>query len=143
MGEPFEKVAQHFLPNIKSPVVSGKLLKLFKITKSLRTPYDHIMLQLHDRMKADQQYQSIVKKTDIAFPANSTWIVQTDSVSHAALAGQYVLEQTFYLPVSAMQNEHLSPLRKLEKICQRKLIWSRERLSEAPKFPVKLGTISS
>ncbi len=115
-GESFSTVARQFLPRIKKPVLNGKLLKLLHITKSVRTPYDHIMLQLHDQMKADEYYQAHVKKTQIQFPAGSTWIVQTDSVSHAALSGQYVLEQTFYLPVSAMVNENLSPLRVLENL---------------------------
>jgi len=121
-GEPFEKVAEHFLPQIKKPFICGHLLKALHVTKSLRTPYDHIMLQMHDRMKADVNYQQQVEKTQIQFPANSTWIVQTDCVSHAALSGQYVLEQTFYLPVSAMADEGLSPLRVLEKFSGRVLV---------------------
>lgn len=116
VGEPFSIVAKRFSPHIKNPWICGHLLKALHITKSLRTRYDHVMLQLHDRMKADVAYQDSVKKTQVQFPANSTWIVQTDAVSHAALSGQYVLEQTFYLPVSAMANEQLSPLRILENL---------------------------
>ena len=48
-------------------------------------------------------------------------MVYTDQVSHAALYGQDVLEQTFYLPVSAMQDENRSPLRILEKMTKQKL----------------------
>ena len=41
-------------------------------------------------------------QTPIDFPAGSTWIAFTDCVSHAAMAGQFRLEQTFLLPVDAM-----------------------------------------
>jgi hypothetical protein len=47
--------------------------------------------------------------------------VQTDDVSHAAMRGQYVLEQTYYLPVNAMQDESKSPLRILENLLNQKL----------------------
>jgi hypothetical protein len=40
----------------------------------------------------------------------------TDQVSHAAMSGQYQLEQTFYLPVAAMIDESRSPLRVLERL---------------------------
>lgn len=123
IGEPFEKVAQRFIPNIKPPF-RGKnsLLRIFKITKSYRTLYDHYMLEMHNKMKADHHYQKTAQQQEINFPAGSAWIVQTDHVSHAAMQGQYALEQTFYLPVSAMRNESLSPLRVLERIAGRELI---------------------
>jgi len=50
-----------------------------------------------------------------------TWIVFTDRVMHAALAGQFLLEQTFYLPVAAMRDASRAPLRILEDIYQRRL----------------------
>lgn len=122
-GEPFEQVAKRFLPGIPNPF-PGKAaaLRFLKITKSYRTPYDHYMLEIHDRMKADEKYQVEANQREIRFPSNSTWIVQTDDVSHAAMQGQYVLEQTFSLPVEAMQNEMLSPLRVLERLLQQPLI---------------------
>ena len=46
----------------------------------------------------------------------------TDQVSHAAMAGQYQLEQTFYLPVAAMIDESRSPLRILERLKSRRLV---------------------
>jgi len=123
VGEPFMDVAKKFLPLVKRQKwLVSRLLKLFNMTKSYRTEYDHIMLQIHDRMKADLEYQSHAPQTHIYFPANTTWIVQTDHVSHAAMAGQYVLEQTFYLPVNAMANPELSPLRSLESLTGRRLV---------------------
>lgn len=122
VGEPFDKVAERFLPQAGKPIPgSASLLRLLKITKSYRTPYDHYMLQMHNKMKADEDYQKKAGQQEINFPAGSTWIVQTDDVSHAAMRGQYVLEQTFYLPVKAMKDESLSPLRILENMLGEKL----------------------
>lgn len=122
VGEPFETVAERFLPQIKKPFPgSARLLRTLKITKSYRTPYDHYMLHMHDAMKADEEYQKTAMQQEMRFHPGSTWIVQTDHVSHAAMAGQHLLEQTFYLPISSMQNQELSPLRILEKMLQQKL----------------------
>ncbi len=122
IGTPFENVAAEFLPQVSHPsYLSRYFLKLLKITKSERTAYDSIMLNIHNRMKKSMDYQKSVAYAEIDFPADSTWIVYTDSVSHAALSGQYALEQTFYLPVTAMSNENLSPLRILEKMAGKKL----------------------
>lgn len=116
LGEPFSKVIQRFLPSI--PTYNPKLarlLQLIKVTKTKRSAYDHYQLHLHDAMKLDDDYQNTLKKERINFKAQSTWIVFTDHVSHAALGGQYLLEQTFYLPVEAMTTPELSPLKYWER----------------------------
>jgi hypothetical protein len=123
LGESFETVAKHFLPKISKPFPgTSHVLNYLGITKSYRTLYDHYMLQIHDRMKGDLAYQKAADQIEMCFPANSSWIVQTDQVSHAAMSGQYMLEQTFYLPVHAMQNEQQAPLRILEKLTNKKLV---------------------
>lgn len=116
LGEPFAQVLQRYAPQITTykPILA-KLLKAIKVTRTLRSAYDHYQLQLHDTMKLDDHYQNTVTKTQINFPAHSSWIVFTDQVSHAALSGQFLLEQTFYIPVSAMQAPHFSPLKLWEK----------------------------
>lgn len=122
VGEPFEKVADQFLPRVRKPLPGlAALLRFLKITKSYRTLYDHYMLHIHDQMKADEVYQQNADQQEIHFPSGSSWIVQTDHVSHAAIKGQYVLEQTFYLPINAMQNEAHAPLRVLERLLQQSL----------------------
>jgi hypothetical protein len=123
IGEPFKNVAERFLPQVtKYNALLAKILLMTKITKSLRTHYDHIMLQIHDRMKKNLNYQANVSFQEINFPANSTWIVFTDQVSHAALKGQYLLEQTFYLPTHAMQEPNRSPLSVLEEMVGKSLL---------------------
>jgi 3-deoxy-D-manno-oct-2-ulosonic acid (Kdo) hydroxylase len=122
VGEKFEDAAAHFLPSIKSPIPgSASLLSWLQITKGRRTQYDHFMLGIHDRMKADSHYQSQVSQTQLAIPPGTTWACYTDSVSHAAMSGQFAFEQTFYLPVRAMKNPERSPLHVLELLVGRTL----------------------
>jgi hypothetical protein len=123
IGDYFENVVQDFLPLLKKPVWGTNiLLQAFKITKTRRTLYDHYMLQLHNTMKYNTHYQKTASQIEFHFPPNSSWIVFTDQVSHAAMAGQHVLEQTFYLPFQAMMNESKAPIRILERYLQQNLL---------------------
>ena len=122
VGEKFEQVAVKFLPGISPPRHGmARLQQLLRITKGRRTAYDHFMLGIHDGMKADQDYQSQAPQTQLAIPPGTTWACYTDSVSHAAMSGQFVFEQTFYLPVRAMKDPERSPLRVLERLVGRAL----------------------
>src|SRR5437867_2478948 len=122
IGDEFETVARRFAPELRLPLPgTGHLLSLLRVTKTRRSPYDALMLQLHDRMKADEEFQTRSPQTAIDFPAGSTWIAFTDQVSHAATAGQYQLEQTFLVPVQTMLDEQRSPLRILERLKARRL----------------------
>lgn len=117
LGEPFTEVLQRFAPHIPPySKFKAQLLHIIKATKTLRSPYDHCMLHLHDSMKLDDEYQKTVSKMRFDFPAQSSWIVFTDQVSHAALSGQHLLEHTFYLPVDNMLNPEQSPLKHLERM---------------------------
>ena len=117
LGEPFEALARQFVPAIPEPLPgSSFVLNALGVTKSRRSAYDHFMLRLHDRMKADSAYQSKAVRESFEFPADVTWMVYTDQVSHAAMGGQYALEQTFLLPVDAMLDPARSPLRVLERL---------------------------
>src|ERR1700677_144705 len=122
VGEKFDSAAANFLPGITlpRPAVTSLLYRL-RIVKGKRSAYDHFMLGIHDRMKADDNYQSKVPQTRLAIPSGTTWICYTDSVSHAAMSGQFAFEQTFYLPVTAMKDPERSPLRVLERLLDRKL----------------------
>lgn len=115
VGEEFSEVLATFANRIPQYSTSvAKLMHKIGLTKNIRSAYDHYMLHLHDIMKMDSYYQNNVVKECIQFPSHSSWIVFTDQVSHAALSGQYLLEQTFYLPVHAMKNPELSPLKRLQ-----------------------------
>ena len=123
IGEPFDTMAARFCKQVAAPLPgSAWLLEKLRATKGRRSAYDHIMLGLHDRAKLDIQYQKIAPRTRLELQANTTWIVFTDLVMHAVVSGQYMLEQTFYLPPAAMQEDAMAPLRRLEKIYQRALL---------------------
>jgi len=122
VGDDFETLAGRFGPRLSMPWPGqGTVLELLRVTKTRRTPYDALMLQLHDRMKEDAAFQRETPQTAMDFPAGTTWVAFTDQVSHAAMAGQYQLEQTFLLPVDAMMDENRSPLRVLERQFGRRL----------------------
>jgi hypothetical protein len=117
VGDAFEAVARRFAPRLKMPLPgSGHVLRLLRVTKTSRSPYDALMLQLHDLMKGDADFQAHSPQSAVDFPAGSTWIAFTDQVSHAAMSGQYQLEQTFLMPVDAMNEPETSPLRILERL---------------------------
>jgi hypothetical protein len=122
LGESFENVAHRHLPSLRGPLWGASLLLTsLGVTRSRRSAYDHFMLRIHDRMKADADYQADVERIVHEFRAGSTWIAFTDQVSHAAIAGQYALEQSFYLPLACMQNPSQAPLRTLERLAGREL----------------------
>src|SRR5262249_22640428 len=97
------------------------------VTKGLRSEYDHYMLGLHDAMKADAVYQQRASQELFDFPAGSAWACFTDQVSHAAMAGQHQLEQTFTLSVDALQAKHTAPLTVLEQLAGKRLTAHRWR----------------
>jgi len=116
IGGGFGDVATRFAGSLSMPWPGSALaLRTLRITKSLRSPYDALMLQLHDRMKEDEEFQKTTTQVTFDFPAGSTWLTFTDAVPHAAMAGQYQLEQTFLLPVDAMIDASRSPLKILER----------------------------
>jgi len=117
VGEPFEEMARIMLPRAKegSPVRSW-LLAAARITKGRRSAYDNLMLGLHDNAKLDERYQKACSQIEVKFAPGTTWLCFTDQVMHAALAGQYVLEQTFHLDTYAMARPELSPLKVLERM---------------------------
>ncbi len=81
-----------------------------------RPPYDRFMLKIHHAMKEDAGFQQSCRKDRWEFPAGSTWIVFTDSASHACLSGQYMLEQTFIVRRSSLACPEKAPIAILEKL---------------------------
>jgi hypothetical protein len=123
VGEPFECVAKKFLSSLSLRRWGSEwFLAAAHITRGRRSLYDRCMLQMHDAMKSDLAYQRQASQRVVEFPAGSTWIVFTDQVSHAVLSGQHALEQTFYLPVSGMEDSSKSPLRVLERLTWRRMV---------------------
>jgi hypothetical protein len=123
VGEPFAEMADKLLPGLKLPPRGlDWLLAKVGVTKSIRSPYDNLMLALHNRAKRDESYWRTAPRTRIDFPPGTVWMCFTDQVMHAALKGQHALEQTFHVPVEAMVHPELAPLRVLERKTGRALV---------------------
>jgi hypothetical protein len=123
VGESFEDMAQRFMPRVPPyRPAAASLLAGLGVTKGRRTAYDHLMLGLHDAMKADMSYQAEGPQTAVSFPPGAVWVCFSDQTSHAAMAGQFMLEQTLFAPLSALRHPQLSPLRVLERLSQRALV---------------------
>jgi len=131
--EPFEAIARKFahdagLKDLTAPTPARALLRgLAPLLKTVgvpgadRSPYDRFMLRFHDYLKENSDYQRNYPKERIEFPPGSTWLVYTDTVPHAVLSGQYALEQTYIIPLSAMVAPKHAPIRILEEMVGRGL----------------------
>jgi hypothetical protein len=97
-----------------------RLIRSFGIALPVRSPYDEFMLRFHDFLKENSEVQN-GKHDRIEFPPLSTWMVYTDAVSHAALSGQFAMEQTFFVPLHALVSPDDAPIRVLEQLCRRPL----------------------
>lgn len=123
VGESFEVMARTLLPRAQQSLPgSAALMALLHITKGRRSAYDHLMLQLHDRAKEDLDYQRHCAQQEVRFAPGTTWLCFSDQVMHAAVSGQYMLEQTIHLPVSAMYDRSRTPLAILERLTGRTLV---------------------
>lgn len=92
------------------------------IKVALRSPYDHFMLHMHNFLKENKEFQANCHKDHWEFPPLSCWAVFTDQVSHAALSGQYALEQTFIVPQKALLCPEKSPVCVIERMSGRNLV---------------------
>ncbi len=137
----FEELAKEFGKKAALPMASDndwghyveiktkRLMRALGLKLPLRSPYDKFMLNLHNFLKENPDFQATCPKDHWKFPPGSCWAVFTDQVSHAALAGQYALEQTFIIPQKALLFPERSPLCVLEKLSGRALV-DRELLAE-------------
>ncbi len=123
IGEPFEDIAQKFVPIIKKyHPWRARLLKALRVTKSLRSEYDHLMLGIHDQMKQSDEYQVTSEQITYEFESGSVWVCFSDQTAHAAMSGQFMMEQTYHLPVSSLYTPSSSPLGILQRQTNRELI---------------------
>ena len=123
VGEPFKDYAARFAPKART-IWPGQAwtLNALGLTKSKRTPYDHLMGQLHDLGKFDLNYQKTSPQLTLDIPPDATWVVFSDQVLHAVMSGQFMLEQTFYLKPEHLKDPSSGPLRILENLTGRSLL---------------------
>jgi hypothetical protein len=80
------------------------------------------MLSMHDAGKLDNDFQSTSPHRNVIFAPGSCWLVYTDQVLHAALGGEFALEQTFHLDVAQMASPEKAPVRILERLSGKALV---------------------
>ena len=117
VGGDFSDYARRYIDRIRAPYPGEfALLNLLRLTRWKRSHFDHIMINLHDLGKQDDDFQKNSPQTRFEFPPNSVWLCFTDSVLHAALAGRYALEQTFETTIEQMADPSKSPQKRLEAL---------------------------
>ena len=123
VGEPFETVAKRYLPKISpySPL-KAKLLNAVGATKSVRSEYDHLMFNLHNLMKEDEQYQQNGTVATQEFPPGCVWVCYADGAAHGVMSGQYMMEQTLHLQPGGELNPETSPLAILTRLMGHPLV---------------------
>ncbi len=133
VSDPFASVVKQFAPAEIAPVADNGLSRAAKglgrtlglgaaIPSIKRSPYDDFMMRFHNFLKENARFQAECAKYPWQFPAGSSWMVYTDTVPHAVLAGQYALEQTLLVQPEALVAPESSPLKVLEAIAGTGLI---------------------
>lgn len=134
VGRPFAEIVGNFAPRkLAIPRRSGPAshsLRQFASATGLgrvvpqwkRTPYDEFMMKLHNTMKEDAEFQRTCAKEFVQFAPGSSWMVYTETVPHAALAGQYALEQTLLIDPTVMVTPESAPVAVLENMAGAKLV---------------------
>ncbi len=133
VGDPFATVVKEFAPEQIRPTPDNALSRAAKglgravglgaaIPSIKRSPYDDFMMRFHNFLKENARFQAECAKYPWQFPAGSSWMVYTDTVPHAVLAGQYALEQTLLVEPDALVTPETSPLKVLEGIAGTALV---------------------
>jgi hypothetical protein len=134
VGDPFGVIVPDYAPGqISLPKPEGALGRALRSTAKgtilgnaipslKRSPYDSFMMRFHNFLKENASFQETCTKYPLQFPPGSSWMVYTDMVPHAVLAGQYALEQTLLVDHQAMLAPEESPLTVLEAMTHSRLV---------------------
>jgi len=133
VGDPFATIVKQFVPAEIAPSPDSGLSRVAKgvgravglgaaLPSVKRSPYDDFMIRFHNFLKENARFQTECAKYPWQFGAGSSWMVYTDTVPHAVLAGQYALEQTLLVKPEALVAPETSPLKVLEGIAGTTLV---------------------
>jgi hypothetical protein len=132
-SEPFQELATKYANDAGLPLIANRAQSprrsLVHAARGLglpvidRSPYDEFMLGFHDYLKMNEAYQRDTPKFRFHFPPGATWVVFTDVVPHAVMAGRYALEQTMIVSRDSLRNRDCAPASILERMAGRKLTY--------------------
>lgn len=126
-SDPFEGLARDYartagLPASRPGALDGlqrgalRLLSKAGLPVVDRPEYDRFMLKFHHYLKENESFQRDCPKDRWEFPPGSSWIVFTDTTSHACISGQYALEQTFIVRRESLADPDRAPIAILERM---------------------------
>jgi 3-deoxy-D-manno-oct-2-ulosonic acid (Kdo) hydroxylase len=125
-SDPFEALARRYArevglperPGIIDRLRDGALAALASTGLPVvnRPPYDRFMLRFHHFLKENAEFQRLCRKDRWEFPPGSSWIVFTDTTSHACLSGQYALEQTVIVKHESLVYPEKAPIMVLSEL---------------------------
>lgn len=127
-SDTFETLAERFHAERKAPadldaeprtLLPEFLMKTFGLKLSSGSAYDGWMLNFHNFLKENSEFQETCRKNTWQFAPGSAWIVYTDMVSHSVLSGQYALEQTFILDYKHQVLPEKAPINILKRLYDR------------------------
>jgi hypothetical protein len=131
-AEPFADLAARYageagLDRVSGPGLAARravaaMARLVGVKAPDRSAYDEFMLNFHDFLKQNEGFQQTDWENVHEFPPGSTWVSFTDGVAHKVISGQYAIEQTCIVPLSAMLHPEWAPVRILETFAGRPLI---------------------
>lgn len=85
------------------------------------SPYDRVMRRFHNFMKDSAAFQADpVGHRELRFPPGTSWMVLTDTVSHACVSGQHAFVDTFLLRLSRCRIREAAPFCQLMAAAQRR-----------------------
>jgi hypothetical protein len=130
-SDTFEKLSSRFRDQVATPgdlnsaaptsaSVFKSFAKLLGIKANGSSPYDKWMLDFHNFLKENEEFQKTARKDNWEFPPNSSWIVFTDMVSHSVLSGQYALEQTIIVDKGDLTLPEKAPINILKRMYAQK-----------------------
>ena len=126
-SDPFEVLAGRYAEEAGLTRIAHRsrflrpLARRLRLPVTARSPYDEFMLDFHDYLKRNGDFQLNCPKYRLEFPPGSAWMVFTDVVPHAVEAGQFAMEQTLIVPRESLASPERAPIAILEKLAGRKL----------------------
>ncbi len=111
------EMRKSILGNLRTTVLRGLVsagVKEAMVVDS--SPYDRLMRRFHNYMKDTPAFQARdADYRELHFPPGSAWMVFTDTASHASIAGQHALVNTFIVRLSQCRLPQAAPLNILRQ----------------------------